>query len=465
MRFLKSLSGRFLVLTAVFVMLAEVLIFVPSVARFREDFLMSRLERAQIAALALLANEDIGAELQEELLLNAGVFNIVLRRDAARQLVLASPLPEPISATFDLRDATPLVLIRDALSCLIDPTPRVIRVIGQPSRMAGLLIEVTLETEPLRMAMMDYGFRILMLSLVITVITAGLLYLAVRALLVRPIRRVVGHMQSYAAAPEDARRVIVPSAGVTELREAEEALKSLQTQLTGALKQRERLAQLGGAVARVSHDLRNILTTAQLFTDRIETSDDPKVRRMAPKLVGSISRAVHLCESTLAFGRAEEPPARLERFALAPLVREVIESERMAAGDAADIRFGADIADGQQVRADREQLYRVLTNLLRNARQAIADAGQTGAIDIEAHEENGTCIVTVSDTGPGLPPKARENLFRPFQGAASRGGTGLGLSIAQELVRGHGGDLRLGRSDASGTVFVIRLPAGGTGEG
>lgn len=460
MRFLKSLSGRFLVLTAVFVMLAEVLIFVPSVARFREDFLMSRLERAQIAALALLANEDIGADLQEELLLNAGVFNIVLRRDAARQLVLSSPLPEPISATFDLRDATPLVLIRDALACLIDPAPRVIRVIGQPSRMAGLLIEVTLETEPLRMAMMDYGFRILMLSLVITVITAGLLYLAVRALLVRPIRRVVGHMQSYAAAPEDARRVIVPSAGVTELREAEEALKSLQTQLTGALKQRERLAQLGGAVARVSHDLRNILTTAQLFTDRIEQSDDPKVRRMAPKLVGSISRAVHLCESTLAFGRAEEPPARLERFALAPLVREVIESERMAAGDAADIRFGADIADGQQVRADREQLYRVLTNLLRNARQAIADAGRTGAIDIEAHEENGTCVVTVSDTGPGLPPKARENLFRPFQGAASRGGSGLGLSIAQELVRGHGGELTLERSDASGTAFSIRLPAG-----
>lgn len=460
MRFLKSLSGRFLVLTAVFVMLAEVLIFVPSVARFREDFLMSRLERAQIAALALLANEDISAELQEELLLNAGVFNIVLRRDAARQLVLSSPLPQPVSATFDLRNASALVLIRDALARLTNPEPQVIRVIGVPSRMAGLLIEVTLETEPLRMAMLDYGFRILMLSLVISVITAGLLYLAVRALLVRPISRVVGHMQSYAAAPEDARRVIVPSAGVTELREAEEALKSLQTQLTGALKQRERLAQLGGAVARVSHDLRNILTTAQLFTDRIETSDDPKVQRMAPKLVGSISRAVHLCESTLAFGRAEEPAARLERFALAPLVEEVIESERMAIEADADIQFASDIPDGQNVRADREQLYRVLTNLLRNARQAIADAGKRGAIDVSARESNGTCIITVADTGPGLPPKARENLFRPFQGAASRGGSGLGLSIAQELVRGHGGDLTLERSNATGTVFSICLPAG-----
>lgn len=460
MRFLKSLSGRFLVLTAVFVMLAEVLIFVPSVARFREDFLMSRLERAQIAALALLANEDIGAELQEELLLNAGVFNIVLRRDAARQLVLSSPLPAPVSATFDLRHASPLVLIRDALTCLVDPTPQVIRVIGAPSRMAGLLIEITLQSEPLRVAMLDYGYRILMLSLIISVITAGLLYLAVRALLVGPIRRVVGHMQSYAAAPEDARRVIEPSAGVTELREAEEALKSLQTQLTGALKQRQRLAELGGAVARVSHDLRNILTTAQLFTDRIEQSDDPKVRRMAPKLVNSISRAVHLCESTLAYGRAEEPAPRLTSFALAPLAHDVIESERMADEATGNIRFDADIPEGQQVRADRDQLHRVLTNLVRNARQAISSAGGVGAVSVSAHQEGDLCIITVTDTGPGLPPKALENLFRPFRGAASPGGSGLGLSIAQELVRGHGGELLLERSDTAGTVFIIRLPAG-----
>ena len=164
MRFFKTLSGRFLVLTAIFVMLAEVLIFVPSVARFREDFLMSRLERAQIASLALLANEDITDELQEELLLNAGVFNVVLRRDAARQLVLSSPIPSAIHATYDFRNPAPLELIGDALAALADPTPRVIRVIGEPAQMAGLLIEVTLESAPLRSAMIDYGLRILVLS-------------------------------------------------------------------------------------------------------------------------------------------------------------------------------------------------------------------------------------------------------------------------------------------------------------
>src|SRR6056297_2919471 len=152
---LNSLSGRFLILTAIFVMLAEVLIFVPSVARYRADFLMNRLERAQIASLALLANDTIDTSLQEELLDNAGVFNVVLRRNEARQLVLSSPIPQPISETFDLRDPGALELIRDALARMLDTETRVIRVIGEPARMGGLLIEVTLETSELRAALVD----------------------------------------------------------------------------------------------------------------------------------------------------------------------------------------------------------------------------------------------------------------------------------------------------------------------
>ena len=89
----RSLSGRLLILTTVFVMLAEVLIFVPSIARFREEYMMNRLERAQIASLTLLANETIDPALEAELLSTAEVFNVVLRRDEVRQLVLSSPMP------------------------------------------------------------------------------------------------------------------------------------------------------------------------------------------------------------------------------------------------------------------------------------------------------------------------------------------------------------------------------------
>ena len=403
---LNSLSGRFLILTTVFVMLAEVLIFVPSVARFRESYLESRLERAQIASLAVLADDMddmLDPELEQELLDNAGVFNVVLRREV-RQLALSSPIPEPIHATYDLRDSTGLSLIRDAMGTLFDPVNRIIRVIGNPVRDGGLLIEVTMETGPLRAAMIEYGINILILSAVISIVTAGLLFLAVRVLLVVPIKGVVAAMQDYARAPEDARRIIAPKAGVTELREAEDALQSMQTQLTQALRQKERLAQLGGAVAKVSHDLRNILTSAQLFVDRIEGSEDPAVRRLAPKLVGSISRAVALCEATLAFGRAEEPPPALNRVRLAAVVAEVIDGERMAAGEHA-VSFSESVPAGMTIRADGEQLYRVLLNLVRNARQAIVASGMAGEIRVGAVEYDELWRITVSDTGPGLPPR------------------------------------------------------------
>lgn len=454
---LNTLSGRFLILTTVFVMLAEVLIFVPSVARFREDYLRDRLERAQIASLALLADDMLEMELEAELLENAEVFNVVLRRDEVRQLVLSSPIPQPISGTFDLRDAGAPGLIRDAMMRLFKPQTEVIRVIGSPVRDAGLLIEITLQTNDLRAAMLEYGLRILALSAVISVFTAVLLFLAVRMLLVRPIKAVVANMMRYAAAPEDARGLIRPAASVRELREAEEALLSLQTELTHALKQRERLAQLGGAVARVSHDLRNILTSAQLFTDRIEASQDPLVRRMAPKLVGSITRAVSLCESTLAFGRAEEPAPMLTQVRLANLVRDVLDAEAPAL-EGTRVALLSEVPSDLRVRADPEQLFRVILNLVRNAAQALAGSVQEGAITVAAREEEDAWFITVADTGPGLPPKAREHLFRPFQGGTRKGGSGLGLAIASELVRGHGGTLELLHSTPEGTAFEVCLP-------
>ncbi|MFT4743759.1 MAG: signal transduction histidine kinase [Yoonia sp.] len=454
---LNTLSGRFLILTTVFVMLAEVLIFVPSVARFREDYLLARLERAQIASLALEADDMITPALEAELLRNAEVYNVVLRRDEIRQLALSSPIPSPIDATFDMRDPTAMMLISDAMKTLVNPQERIVRVIGNPVRDGGLLIEVTMDEMPLRSAMVDYGLNVLALSAVISIITALLLFGAVQYLLVRPIKRVVGHMQSYAKAPEDARRIITPSASVTELHDAELALQMMQTELTSALKQKERLAQLGGAVAKVSHDLRNILTSAQLFTDRIEGSDDPLVKRMAPKLVGSITRAVNLCESTLAFGRVDEPAPVLTRVNLASIVSDVIDSERLAAGDF-DLSFSEDIPAGMTLRADGEQLFRAIFNLVRNARQAIMATHKAGEINVEGYEDDNAWWIRVTDTGPGLPPRAQEHLFQPFQGGVRKGGSGLGLVIAADLVRGHGGRLELSKTGTEGTTFVIQLP-------
>ena len=452
-----SLSGRFLMLTVIFVMLAEIFIFVPSVARFREDYLLTRLEMAQIASLALEADDMISSSLEGELLENAEVYNVVLRRDEVRQLALSSPIPSPIMATYDMRGTSGMRLIMDAMRTLIDTEDKIIRVIGNPVRDGGLLIEVTMDEMPLRDAMLAYGRNVLILSAFISIVTAGLLFFAVRVLLVRPIQGVVDHIQSYAEAPEDARQIITPSAGVTELYDAEVALQSMQTQLTGALKQKERLAQLGGAVAKVSHDLRNILTSAQLFTDRIEGSDDPLVIRMAPKLVNSITRAVHLCETTLAFGSVDEPAPTLARVNLAGIVSDLVDSERLAVGDY-ELWIENNIPATLTLRADGEQIYRVLSNLVRNARQVIMATGNAGKISLDATEDDQSWKIMITDTGPGLPKKAQEHLFQPFQGSARKGGTGLGLVIASDLIRGHGGRLELQRTDEAGTVFAIQLP-------
>ncbi|MGB0353331.1 MAG: sensor histidine kinase, partial [Paracoccaceae bacterium] len=285
-------------------------------------------------------------------------------------------------------------------------------------------------------------------------------FFSVRYFLVTPMNRVVGQVRAYADAPEDARRIITPSAGLHELRDAEVALNKMQTQLTAALKQKDHLAQMGAAVAKISHDLRNILTTASLMADRLEGSDDPAVQRTAPKLLQSLSRAVNLCEGTLAFGRAQEPPPALARVNAAGLLRDVVESESLGP-DAEAIEFDVSVETGLTLRCDAEQIFRVLSNLIRNARQAIAAQGGAGVIRISAQaapNEDGWDI-RIRDTGPGLPEKALEHLFKPFQGGARKGGSGLGLAIAAELVRGHGGALTLECSTSEGTEFRIWLPS------
>ncbi|RJE88100.1 sensor histidine kinase [Paracoccus onubensis] len=456
---LNTISGRFAALTIIFVILAEIFILLPALSNYRLDYLESRLERAQIASLALLATDDaLASDLESELLQNAGVFNVVLRRDDIRQLVLSSPIPGPVIETYDLRETRPWQSITDAMGTLAESKDQVIRVIGAPVNQAGQLIEITMQTAPLRSGMIDFGLRILVTSAAFSILTAILLNLAAQRLILVPIRRVISNLSAYAEAPDDPRHIITPDARLVELRNAEIALEAMQKTVTSSLKQKERLAQLGQAVAKISHDLRNILTTAQIFADRLEDSADPKVRRAAPKLLNSIARAVTLCETTLAFGKAEEPAPSLSRFNLAQLAGEVIEAETLAAPEPGLVEYLTDIPASLMIRADRDQLYRVLSNLTRNARQALEGTGQPGLIEIGAGESDSEWWIRIGDDGPGLPDKAREYLFQPFTSSVRKGGTGLGMAIAADLVRSHGGRLELLRSDAEGSEFMIRIP-------
>jgi signal transduction histidine kinase len=448
-----GLSARLLLLTIAFVMLAEVLIFAPSIARFRLDHLQERLAAGHLAILALEATPDhmVSPELTMELLTHVEAFTVALTKPGSGKLMLMDMPPERIDATYDLREVGFLGLIRDAFAVLWGESMRIIRVLGPPPKDDRLLVEVVLDEAPLRHEMLAFSQRILALSLVISLFTAALVYLSLHRMMVRPMRRISDSMSAFRQDPEDASRVIHPSDRNDEIGFAEHELAAMQEGIRGALRQKTRLAALGIAVTKINHDLRNILATAQLVSDRLEHSDDPEVKRVTPTLISAIDRAVNLCGKTLDFTRDGSPSLKLSCFDLRELTADV-------AGDLPGEVNGEPVWHNLldrdfQIEADREQLYRVLSNLGQNAIQAGASR-----VEVSAEPVNGRLRVRVSDNGPGLPPRARAHLFQPFTGSARAGGTGLGLAIARDLIRAHGGEIRLEHSTAEGTSFCFDLP-------
>jgi signal transduction histidine kinase len=451
----QSLSARLLVLTVAFVMLAEVLIYVPSAARFRLDWLQARLAASEIAVQALLAAPDfmVSPELEKRLLNQAGALAIVMKSPARRSLILGMDPPSAVDAVYDLRRDSVAMLIGPALTALVRTEGRLLRVIGDAKGDPAAQMDVVLDEAPLAMALRDFSWRILSLSVVISLVTAGLVFFSLHRLMVRPMRQLTLNMVAFRANPEDASRPAPPASREDEIGIAESELARMQQDLRAALTQKTRLAALGVAVSKISHDLRNILATAQIVSDRLAASDDPRVRQILPRLVASIDRAIALCTQSLKFGRAEEQPPRRAVFPLAPLVAEA--GLALDLGPGGPVRWRNSVPQGIAVDADRDQLFRVLVNLGRNAVQAMEGGGE---IEVSARRDDGVVLIDVADTGGGLSGAAREHLFEPFRGGARAGGIGLGLAIARDLMRAHGGDIELVETGPGGTRFRLRLP-------
>ncbi len=449
----RGLSARLIVLTMTFVMLAEVLIFVPSVSRYRLNYLQQHLDAAYQASLVVQAAPDgvVPSELADELLDYVGVSSIALKMEYASYLMLG--IPPAVGPSYDLNDESVTVLIVDAIKAMTTSYEGSIRVHGSPTRMQGVDVEITLDAEPLHQAVLDYGSRILVLSILISLITAGLVFLTLRRAMVRPIQRMTEDLIAFREAPEDVTRSIQVTDRHDEIGIAQRELAEMERGLRAALRQRARLAAVGAAVSKISHDLRNILTTAALVSDRLSTSDDPQVRRQAPLVLDAIDRAVKLCQDTLRFARADEPDLEIRRFELAPLIDEVIASVGTSPDQPVDCTNKVDAS--VVVRADRDQLFRVLLNLARNAIDAMVKQG--GELTFAAQRGDANTVIEVIDTGPGIPERIRSRLFEAFAGGAR--GTGLGLAIARELMRAHGGDLVLSSSGPEGSTFQMTLPS------
>jgi signal transduction histidine kinase len=455
-----GLSGKLLVLTIIFVMIAEVAIYVPSIANFRLNWLNDRLAAARTAALVLDAAPSgmVPEALARQLLDSIGARAVAIKLGDQRRLLALSEAPPPIDQDVDMRTTTWWSAIVQAFETMGQTGSEVMRVVG-PAPMQGEYMEIVINETPLRNAMYRFSANILVLSLIISCITATLVYLALHYLFVRPMRRMTANMMAFHANPEDGSRVITVSTRQDEIGMAERELQAMQRDLVSMLHQKSRLAALGLAVSKINHDLRNILASAQLISDQLVSLPDPRVQRFAPKLVRALERAIAFCQSTLSYGRAQEAPPDRRQVALEPMIEEVNES--LGLDGHATIGWVNAVERGLTVDADPDQLFRILLNITRNAMQALEGREKTDPgrdqIRITGRREGSVVVIEVSDTGPGVPDKAKAHLFEAFQGSTRTGGTGLGLAIAAELVRAHGGDIRL-IAGTLGATFRITIP-------
>jgi signal transduction histidine kinase len=455
-----GLSGKLLLLTIPLAMIAGMLIYIPAIANFRVNRLNDRLAAANTAALVLDAAPlgMVPESLSRQILTSIGARAVAIKMGQQRRLLASADLPAQIDHDVDMRKISVWSAIVDAFEVMLETGNQSIRVVG-PAPGGAQFIEVVIDEAPLRQAMYRFSRNVLVVALLIAGLTSGLVYLALHYLFVRPMRRLTASLVGFHENPESAASVIVPSQRGDEIGVAERELSDMQRDLVSMLHQKSRLAALGLAVSKINHDLRNLLASSQLLSDQLASVPDPRVQRFAPKLMRSLERAIAFCQSTLSYGRAQEAAPDRRMMLVEPVVAEVRESAGLAAD--ASITWINAVERGLTIDADPDHLFRVLLNLVRNAAQALETRPRSDAstlqIRITGRREGSVAILEVSDTGPGVPVKAREHLFEAFQSSGRPGGSGLGLAIAAELVRAHGGGIDLVEGTI-GATFRIVIP-------
>ena len=449
----RSLSAKILLLTIACVFLGEVLIYVPSIARFRLTYLQERIAAAHLAMLNLTPDlmQRLDMDMVDTILAHAGVLAVTVRGSAGETLMLGEITA--VDRVHDLRDDSWTTLVHDALESLAHRGERLLRVIGPSPQETGTIVDIIVPEAPMWSAMVDYSVRILTLSVVLSVLVAAMLFIGLQRMIVQPLRRITAELATFRERPEDSTADGPQADRADEIGVVEQELATMRHGLRRALAEKTRLAALGAAMSRISHDLKNILATAVLISDRLESSADPSVRRVAPRLIDTLDRAVRLCGETLSYARSGPPAPQPRRVALADLVQNVRDASQPVDSN---ITWRIDLPSRLAVLVDPDQLFRVLLNLVQNALEAM---GERGELRIAARLGAELLEIEVADTGPGIPDQVRARLFEPFAGSSKTAGNGLGLAICRELMRAHGGEIELAGTSERGTVFRLRLPA------
>jgi len=457
-----GLSARLLLLTVAFTLAVEALIMGPNLAAFHERWLRDRLQAAELASVGVeaLPYSAVEDDTAAELMRIGGVQAVALTEQGVRRLLLQAPNLPRAPELIDLRRQDSWGRLTDPWRTLFGHPDRSLRVQAKPRYRSGDFIEIVTPAQPLKLELKTFLLNSLIVSLLVSVTAGALLYGGLALLVLRPLRRVTRSMERFAVDPES--EAEAPSDRHDEIGRVERELSRMQEEVRHSLRSRARLVALGEAVAKINHDLRNMLTSAQMASERLATSADPQVAKALPRLERALSRAANLSRNVLEYGRSEEPAAQKTRVVLTKALTLAAEDAGLEPDGVALIK---QLPPRFAVEADADQLYRILVNLMRNARQAIeADPGRPperrgkGAITVSAFGQDGFCVVRIADDGPGIPPRLAERLFEPFVSSKSSEGTGLGLTISRELAALNGGDLRLVESDGAGATFELRLP-------
>jgi hypothetical protein len=450
-------------MTALFVLIAELLIYPALAGIFRNGWLEGRAQAAQIAALAVEAAPEgrVGDELSRQLLTQSQVVSVAVQAQDFREMILAPSLDLAGAEiiTVDLRKQSLLDPVFGAFSNMFAPNGRFLRLIVTPSLTKDVEMEVIVPEAALKAGLLGFSRTLLVVSLIVSAVAGALVYFTVYRLVVKPMQGLTRSIVRFAEAPEGA-EVELPTGGATdEIQRANSAMHAMQQKVSAAFRQRKRLAELGEAVAKINHDLRNSLSAAQIVSEGLAQSEDPRVKRAAPRLERAIERAISLAEATLRYGRAEPPAPKVAPVNVIPAIEEAA-AEGLAGR--ADIEWTLDAPGQLAASADADHVHRIVANLVRNAARAISEQpgrNGSGKISARAFRQNGSVIIEIADNGPGIPPAVMGRLFQPFSGSGSRDGAGLGLAIARELARGMKGDLELSSNSETGAAFTLRVPA------
>ncbi len=453
---MRRLSGKLLLLTVLFVMVAEVLIFIPSAALFRQTWLKERAQSAGLLTLAIegVPNYEGGEMLSNRFMQDTDVSMVAQKRDGMSQLVLGMPPLTDEIILADLRGERGLPLFRDSFRDFFGDGSAYIRILSEPTVDGVDALEVLVPQSALKAAMLDYSKRVLLWSLAISLLTGMMIYGALSRIIVRPIRQLARGLARFRKDPRKRTDVEKPVTRNDEIGQLEREFRDMKSGIRTALKQQERLATLGMAMAKINHDLRNVLTSTQLISDRLASDPDERIRGMGERLVRSVDRGVKLCEATLSFSQSAQEKPEPRPVVLTKLLDEAAADSMAEEGE---VKFVNAVPGDLMVMVDPDHSYRIFHNLFRNAVQAM-QVSHRQILKVTADSKDGKACIKITDTGPGIPDRVKADMFKAFTTGARKGGTGLGLTISRELARAQGGNLSLETTGAGGTVFVVGLP-------